>query len=67
MRDIITTGLDVLGLLLVAAGVVFFLWPYVGGGALAIAGGLIITASALADRPRRARKRKRDYVREAGR
>lgn len=59
MRETITTALDVLGLLLVAAGLVFFLWPELGGASLGIAGALILVASALSDRPIRAHGRRR--------
>lgn len=45
-RDQITTALDVLGLLLVAAGLAFWLWPRIGGSALAAAGGLVLVVSA---------------------
>jgi hypothetical protein len=48
MREHITTALDVLGLLLVAAGLAFYLWPYLGGAALAVSGALILIGSALA-------------------
>lgn len=51
MREWMTTALDVLGLLLVAVGLAFFLWPHIGGSALAVSGGLILAGSALADRP----------------
>lgn len=69
MRDPITTALDVLGLLLVAAGVVFFLWPSMGGGSLAVGGGLILLASVLAASPlaepaKTKTRRKRDGVGE---
>lgn len=59
MRDAIATALDVLGLLLVSIGLAFFLWPYMGGGALLVSGGLIMGASALADRPPTRRRRNR--------
>lgn len=52
MRDIITTALDVLGLLLVAAAVVFVLWPLIGGVSLGAAGVIILAASFFADRKR---------------
>lgn len=51
MRDLITTALDVLGLLLVAAGLAFYLWPQLGGAALAVSGALILVGSMLSDRP----------------
>lgn len=59
MHGWVTTALDVLGLLLVAAGLVFFLWPWIGGGALAAGGGLVLAASALSDTPLRVRRRQR--------
>lgn len=46
MREAVTTALDVLGLLLVAAGLALFLWPIMGGAALAWSGVLIMAASA---------------------
>lgn len=66
MRDAMTTALDVLGLLLVAAGLAFFLWPHLGGAALAISGALILAGSAMADRPMRTPSRRR-VAREARR
>lgn len=51
-REVLTTALDVVGLILVAVGLAFFLWPYIGGAALICSGGLILVGSALAvDRP----------------
>ena len=57
-RETVTTALDVVGLLLVAAGLAFFLWPIIGGAALACAGGLLLVGSALAvDRPTKPARR----------
>jgi drug/metabolite transporter (DMT)-like permease len=67
MRETITTALDVLGLLLVTAGLVFFLWPQIGGGSLAIGGAVILFASALSDRPAPGRRRRNHTAPEAGR
>lgn len=57
-RETLTTALDVIGLLLVAVGLAFFLWPFIGGAALACSGGLVLVGSALAvDRPMKTRAR----------
>ena len=45
MREAMTTALDVLGLLLVAAGLAAFLWVWMGAASLAPAGFLILAAS----------------------
>lgn len=47
---VVTTALDVLGLLLVAAGAGAALWALVGPAALALAGAVVILGSALAQR-----------------
>lgn len=47
MREVVTTALDVLGLLLVAAGLTAFLWQWIGLAALAAGGLLILAASFL--------------------
>lgn len=65
MHEAMTTVLDVLGLLLVAVGLTFFLWPMIGGAALAASGGLILIGSALSDRPLRIRRSR--AAREASR
>lgn len=65
LRDTLTTVLDVLGLLLVAAGLAFFLWPVIGGAALVCSGALILAGSAFSDRPTRTPRRSRS--REASR
>jgi hypothetical protein len=54
MREAMTTALDVLGLLLVAAGLAGFLWTWLGPAALAPAGFLVLSASRFASRPERA-------------
>lgn len=51
MREVITTALDVLGLLLVAAGLAAFLWVWIGAIALAPAGVLILGAVRWASQP----------------
>lgn len=48
---VVTTLLDVLGLLLVAAGASAALWTLVGPAALALAGAVVLLGSALAARP----------------
>lgn len=50
MDAVVTTLLDVLGLLLVAAGVAAFAWPLMGLGALLLAGLVVLAGSALAAR-----------------
>ncbi|WP_326597758.1 hypothetical protein [Streptomyces sp. NBC_01803] len=45
MREVFTSLLDVLGLLLVAAGAGVALVPVVGGGALAVSGGVVLAGS----------------------
>lgn len=50
MRDFVTTLLDTLGLLLIAAGVVGGLWVYVGAWALVGGGGVVLAGSWLASR-----------------
>ncbi|GII89636.1 hypothetical protein Ssi03_76260 [Sphaerisporangium siamense] len=50
MRELVTTLLDVLGLLLVAAGACAALLPLIGWGALAGAGLVVLTGSWLAVR-----------------
>lgn len=55
MRDHLTTWLDVLGVLLITAGIAAGLQPVLGWSSLAAAGGFVIGASALASRPARKR------------
>lgn len=50
---VVTTALDVLGLLLVAAGFAAALWVWVGPAALALAGVVVLLGSATAARPPR--------------
>jgi hypothetical protein len=59
MREATTTALDILGLLLIAAGLAAFLWVWIGAAALAPAGFLILAASHLSDRQAHAPARKR--------
>ena len=45
LRDAVTTILDVLGLLLVAAGVFYGLAPTIGGWSWAAAGGVVLVGA----------------------
>lgn len=45
MSDAVTTLLDAIGLLLVAAGVTFGLWEYIGGWAPAVGGAVVLAGS----------------------
>jgi hypothetical protein len=47
---VVTTALDVLGLLLLAAGACAALWILIGPAALALAGGVVLIGSALSER-----------------
>lgn len=51
----VTTALDVLGLLLIAAGVAAAAWQWIGAGALAPAGAILSGVSYLAARQRSTR------------
>ena len=51
MRDVVTTALDALGLLLVAAGVTLGLLPFIGGFCLAAGGVVVLAGSWWAARP----------------
>lgn len=53
---VVTTFLDVLGLLLVAAGACAALWILVGPAALALAGAVVLVGSALSQRAAAAAK-----------
>lgn len=53
MRELVTTLLDLVGLLLLAAGACAALYPLIGWAALAAAGLVVLTGSVLAARPRR--------------
>ncbi|MFI6270725.1 hypothetical protein [Micromonospora zamorensis] len=55
MRDLLTSLLDVLGVLLVAAGVAAALQPLIGWSCLAVAGALLLGASQVAARAGRPR------------
>lgn len=50
MREIVTTALDTLGLLLIAAGAGFAAARFIGFAALAVAGVVMLGGSALASR-----------------
>lgn len=50
MRELITTLLDVLGLLLVAAGLGFAMSPMLGWSALGVSGAVVLTGSWVAAR-----------------
>lgn len=50
MRELVTTLLDMVGLLLIAAGIAGGLWPFAGAWSLCPAGVVVIAASWLAAR-----------------
>lgn len=50
MREFVTTLLDTLGLLLLAAGVAGGLWPWIGAWALSIGGAVVLAGSWFAAR-----------------
>lgn len=50
MRELTTTLLDALGVLLVAAGAGAGAWQVIGGGGLAVSGAVVLAGSALAAR-----------------
>jgi hypothetical protein len=50
VREIVTLALDVLGLLLFAAGVLAALYPWIGFTGLAASGLIVLGGSLLADR-----------------
>jgi hypothetical protein len=50
MRDVITTALDVLGLLLVAAGGALALYPVLGWSCLSVGGAIVLAGSQIAQR-----------------
>lgn len=52
MRGYLTTALDVLGLLLFAAGMAALTYRWIGWTCLAVAGVLVLSGSALAARPK---------------
>lgn len=45
MSDAVTTLLDAVGLLLLAAGATFGLWEYLGGWAPAVGGAVVLAGS----------------------
>jgi hypothetical protein len=49
VRDVVTLGLDVTGLGLLAAGAAGLLWPVAGPGSLLASGAVVLAGSALAD------------------
>ncbi len=55
MKTIITSLLDVLAILLIAAGAAALLWPISPGSGLISAGIVVFTASLLASRPAKPR------------
>lgn len=61
MHEAVTTALDVLGLLVFAAGVFFAAEPAIGGSALLPAGVVVLAGSALAAW-RRQRDQRRDQT-----
>lgn len=56
MREWMTTWLDVLGLMLVAAGAAAGMYPLIGWAGLAVAGVVVLAGSALAARQRPAKR-----------
>jgi hypothetical protein len=55
MRELFTTALDALGLLLLAAGAGAAIFPLIGWAALAVTGLVVLGGSALAARQHRGR------------
>ena len=53
MRTVVTTALDAVGLLLVAAGTAAAVHPLIGWAGLGVAGGVVLTGSWWASRPAR--------------
>lgn len=53
MRELVTTLLDMLGLLAISAGIVLGFWPIVGGWSLCFGGAVTLSASLLAARGER--------------
>lgn len=53
MREVVTTALDVLGLLLVAAGLAAAVKPLVGWACLLVAGAVVLAGSAWSHRQSR--------------
>ena len=50
MRDVLTTALDALGLLLVAAGLAALAYQWIGLASLGVAGAVVLAGSAVASR-----------------
>jgi hypothetical protein len=50
MREVVTTILDVLGLLMIVTGLVVWLWPLIGPLSLATGGGVVWAWSLLVSR-----------------
>lgn len=57
MREVLTTALDALGLLLFAAGLAALTYQWIGWAALAVAGVVVLAGSAFASRPPRSDKK----------
>lgn len=57
MREVLTTALDALGLLLVAAGAGALTYRWVGWAALGVAGVVVLVGSAFASRPQRSERK----------
>lgn len=53
MREVTTTALDILGLLLIVAGLVGFIWQWVGPAAFVPGGFVVLVASHWVSRPER--------------
>lgn len=56
MRAILTTLLDALALLLIAAGLAALTYRWIGWTCLAVAGAVVLVGSALAARPSRPKR-----------
>lgn len=56
VRDVVTTLLDTVGVVLVAAGAGFAAGALVGPAGMVVSGGVLLAASWLADRPTVARR-----------
>jgi hypothetical protein len=53
VSDVVTTLLDAIGLLLLAAGAAAAVWPWVGATGLGLAGVVVLAGSALSARLQR--------------
>jgi len=58
MREVLTTALDALGLLLLAAGVAALMYQWIGWAALGVAGVVVLVGSAVANWQERSGERK---------